>query len=33
MFKLFLNAYGYEVYIAEDGVKGLALFDEISPEI
>jgi len=33
MFKLFLTAYGYEVYVAEDGEKGLALFDEISPEI
>lgn len=33
MFKLFLTAYGYEVYTAEDGEKGLALFAEISPEI
>jgi len=33
MFKLFLTAYGYDVYTAEDGEKGLALFDEISPEI
>lgn len=33
MFRLFLTAYGYEVYVAEDGEKGLALFDEISPEI
>ncbi len=33
MFKLFLTAYGYEVYTAEDGEKGLALFTEISPEI
>lgn len=33
MFKLFLTAYGYDVYTAEDGEKGLALFNEISPEI
>ncbi|WP_457552120.1 response regulator [Desulfobacula sp.] len=33
MFKLFLTAYGYDVYVAEDGEKGLALFNEISPEI
>lgn len=33
MFKLFLTAYGYDVYIAEDGEKGLVLFSEISPEI
>jgi len=33
MFKLFLTAYGYDVYIAEDGEKGLSLFREISPEI
>jgi CheY-like chemotaxis protein len=33
MFKLFLTAYGYEVFTAEDGEKGLALFNEISPEI
>jgi len=33
MFKLFLTAYGYDVYTAEDGEKGLALFNEIGPEI
>jgi len=33
MFKLFLAAYGYDVYVAENGEKGLALFKEISPEI
>jgi len=33
MFRLFLTAYGYEVYTAEDGEKGLALFDEIRPGI
>lgn len=33
MFKLFLTAYGYDVYTAQDGEKGLALFNEISPEI
>ncbi len=33
MFRLFLKAYGYDVYIAEDGEKGLKLFDEIKPEI
>jgi YesN/AraC family two-component response regulator len=33
MFRLFLKAYGYEVYIAEDGEKGLKMFNEISPEI
>jgi len=33
MFKLFLTAYGYEVYTAEDGEKGLALFKQIAPDI
>ncbi|MCK5164289.1 MAG: response regulator [Desulfobacula sp.] len=33
MFKLFLTAYGYDVYTAEDGEKGLALFNEICPQI
>lgn len=33
MFRLFLKAYGYDVYIAEDGEKGLKIFDEIKPEI
>jgi len=33
MFKLFLTAYGYEVFTAESGEQGLALFKEILPEI
>lgn len=33
MFKLFLTAYGYDVYTAEDGEKGLALFGQIAPDI
>lgn len=33
MFKLFLSAYGYDVYTAEDGETGLAMFSEIHPEI
>jgi DNA-binding response OmpR family regulator len=33
MFKLFLTAYGYEVYTAQDGERGLVLFNEICPEI
>ncbi len=33
MFRLFLKAYGYDVYIAEDGEKGLKIFNEIKPEI
>ena len=33
MFKLFLTAYGYDVYTAEDGEKGLAVFEQISPDI
>ncbi|MCP3900965.1 MAG: response regulator [Desulfobacteraceae bacterium] len=33
MFRLFLKAYGYDVYIAEDGEKGLEIFDEVKPEI
>ncbi len=33
MFRLFLTAYGYEVHTAEDGEKGLVLFDEVRPEI
>ncbi len=33
MFKLFLNAYGYDVYTAENGEKGLDLFLKIHPEI
>ncbi len=33
MFRLFLTAYGYDVYTAEDGEKGLVLFEEIRPGI
>ncbi len=33
MFKLFLTAYGYDVYIAENGETGLALFEQIEPDI
>lgn len=33
MFRLFLTAYGYDVYVAEDGEKGLALFNEVAPGI
>ena len=33
MFKLFLTAYGYEVYTAEEGETGLALFKKVLPEI
>ncbi|SMD07087.1 anti-anti-sigma factor [Desulfocicer vacuolatum DSM 3385] len=33
MFKLFLTAYGYDVYTAENGEKGLVIFKEIAPEI
>ena len=33
MFRLFLKAYGYDVYIAEDGEEGLKIFNEIKPEI
>lgn len=33
MFKLFLTAYGYEVFTAETGEKGLALFNEVRPQI
>jgi anti-anti-sigma factor len=33
MFKLFLDAYGYDVYVAENGEQGLDLFNEISPDI
>jgi len=33
MFKLFLTAYGYDVYTAEDGEKGLVLFEQIAPDI
>ena len=33
MFKLFLTAYGYEVYTAENGENGIMLFDEQKPDI
>lgn len=33
MFKLFLSAYGYEVHAAEDGEKGLKMYDTISPDM
>ncbi len=33
MFKLFLDAYGYDVHVAENGEQGLDLFNEISPDI
>ncbi|MBW1643289.1 MAG: response regulator [Deltaproteobacteria bacterium] len=33
MFRLFLNAYGYEVFIAEDGQTGLEIYKKESPEI
>jgi len=33
MFKLFLDAYGYDVYVAKNGEQGLDMFDQISPDI
>ena len=33
MFKLFLTAYGYEVWTAENGEQGLEVFKEVQPEI
>ena len=33
MFRLFLNAYGYDVLTAEDGPRGLQLFDQEQPSI
>ncbi|MCG8636901.1 MAG: response regulator [Desulfobacterales bacterium] len=33
MFRLFLAAYGYEVYTAENGEQGLETFNRIDPEI
>lgn len=33
MFKLFLTAYGYDVYAAEDGERGFDIFLKIHPEI
>ncbi len=33
MFNLFLTAYGYDVFVAEDGETGLEMFKDISPDI
>jgi YesN/AraC family two-component response regulator len=33
MFRLFLDAYGYTVYTAENGAEGLAIFQKEKPEI
>jgi len=33
MFRLFLDAYGYSVYTAENGTEGLAIFEKEKPEI
>jgi DNA-binding response OmpR family regulator len=33
MFRLFLSAYGYTVFIAEDGEAGLGIFEREKPEI
>jgi len=33
MFRLFLDAYGYSVYTAENGTEGLAIFQKEKPEI
>ena len=33
MFRLFLDAYGYSVYTAENGAEGLAIFRKEKPEI
>ncbi len=33
MFKLLLNAYGYEVFVAKNGEDGLLLFKQEAPEI
>ncbi len=33
MFRLFLNVYGYETHLAEDGARGLELFDAEKPAI
>ncbi len=33
MFKLFLAAYGYEVYTAENGEQGIETFTRVDPEI
>jgi YesN/AraC family two-component response regulator len=33
MFRLFLDAYGYTVYTAENGAEGLTIFQKEKPEI
>lgn len=33
MFNLFLSAYGYDVFVAENGETGLKMVEEISPDI
>lgn len=33
MFNLFLTAYGYDVSVAQDGEKGLEMFNTLSPDI
>ncbi len=33
MFRLFLSAYGYTVFIAEDGEEGIRVFEKQEPEI
>ena len=33
MFRLFLDAYGYTVYTAENGIEGLTIFQKEKPEI
>ena len=33
MFQLFLSAYGYEVFVAENGAEGLAIFEKEHPRI
>lgn len=33
MFQLFLNAYGYKVFLAESGAEGLQIFEEENPDI
>ena len=33
MFRLFLSAYGYTVFIAENGIKGIEIFEKEKPSI
>jgi YesN/AraC family two-component response regulator len=33
MFRIFLDAYGYTVYTAENGTEGIAIFQKERPEI